>query len=261
MTAEGQPLTKGCITDLDGLATTFNQLHGTGVVRMKSLIVPYHFGNQVSSIQYVQVPCGSSIGTHLQQETDELYFLLEGTGELITNREASLVQTGDLILAPRFTWHAIENVDSSDELTFLAIEVSTRSYVGCVPTTIHDLYGSLRPTTTLLSARIDEERAPFQAFTLDLMKYFTGGWDHLSIIELPAFCHLDAYTLTTQDENLLVYEGQATIEVDNQAFHTNETSSGRLNAYVSTGVSRRILNTGPNRLRVLSVRFHNSCNV
>ena len=255
-----QPLTRGCISDFSGAATTLSQLRGNGVVRNKSLIVPFHFGRAVNSIEYVQLDPGASVGEHVQ-DVDEIYFLLTGAGELTTNGEMSLVQAGDLVLAPRFTRHSIQNTHDIP-LNFLVIEVRTHSYVRGDPTTITDLVSRFQPTKTLFPARLRGDLTELLAVTLDLRKYFTGSWDHLSLVELPAACRLDAYFLPEYDENLLVYGGHGSIEVDGHEFLTDHgfltEAEGKygLNAYVPAGISRRIINrSSVETLLVLSVRF------
>lgn len=257
MFTAAQPLTRGCVTDLSRPAITLNQLQGTGRVFNKSLVIPFHFGSSVNSIEYVQVQPGSSVGEHVQ-DVDEIYFLTQGLGELTTNGEKSVVQAGDLVLAPRFTRHAIRNTHEHSSLDFLVIEMKTRSYVSCTPTTITSLFSRLQSTKTLLSAWVGPERRciPIKAFTIDLMKYFTGGWDHLSLMELPAGCRVNPYVLLEQDENLLIYEGYATIEIDGHPFQTEEEGKYGLNAYVPAGIERSLINrSSVDPLRVLSVRL------
>ncbi|HLG77698.1 MAG TPA: cupin domain-containing protein [Ktedonobacteraceae bacterium] len=249
-----RPLTRGCVSDFSGAATTLNQLRGTGIVRNKSLIIPFHFGRNVSSIEYVQLEPGASVGEH-EQEVDELYFLMTGAGQLTTNGEMSDVQAEDLVLAPRFTRHSIQNTHDIP-LDFLVIEVRTSSYVKGEPTTITDLPSRFQSTKNLFPARLRGELAELLAVTIDLRKHFTGSWDHLSLIELPAACRLDAYCVPEYDENLLVYSGHGAIEVDGREFLTDEEARYGLNAYVPAGIRRRIINrSSVDPLRVLSVRF------
>lgn len=249
-----QPLTRGCISNFSGAATTLSQLRGNGVVRNKSLIIPFHFGKTVNSIEYVQLDPGASVGEHVQ-DVDEMYFLLTGAGELTTNGEMSLVQAGDLVLAPRFTRHSIQNTHDIP-LDFLVIEVQAYSYVSGYSTTITDLASRFQPTKTLFPARLRGELSELLAVTIDLRKHFTGPWDHLSLVELPASCRLDVYCLPAFDENLLVYGGHGTIEVDGYEFLTDEEARYSLNAYVPAGITRRVINrSSVEPLRLLSVRF------
>lgn len=257
MFAATQPRTRGCVTDLASPALTINQLQGTGIVLNKSLVVPLHFGHSLNSIEFVQIQPESSVGEHVQ-ETDEIYFLTQGVGELTTNGEKSVVRVGDLILAPRFTRHSIRNTDAFSSLNFLVIEVKTRSYVSCSPMAIDDLFGRLQSTKTLLSAWVGPERqcVPIRACTIDLMQYFTGGWGHLSLMELPPGCRVNSYALP-DDEDLLIYKGHATIEVDGRLFQTDEEGKYGLNAYVPAGVERSLINrSSVELLYLLSVRLH-----
>ncbi|MEO9028936.1 MAG: hypothetical protein ABI413_08985 [Ktedonobacteraceae bacterium] len=250
-----RPLTRGCITDFFGPTLTLNQLRGDGVVLNKSLVIPVHFGETVNSVEYVQIQHCSSVGEHVQN-TDELSFIAVGCGELTTNGETSTIQVGDLILAPRFTKHSIRNTQEYHSLDFLAVEVQTPSYIKHPPTTITALHTRLQPTETRCPALVGPQRVPLSAFTVDLTKYFSGPWDQLSLLELPAGCCTEEYVLPC-NENLLVYEGgHATIEVDGNSFMTDEERECRLNAFVPAGITRRIVNrSSVAPLHVLSVWF------
>ena len=47
--------------------------------------------------------------------------------------------------------------------------------------------------TNMGTHRLRGDLTELLAVTMDLRKYFTGLWDHLSLVELSAACRLDAY--------------------------------------------------------------------
>ncbi len=53
------------------------------------------------------LPAGGQTQRHHHARTEEIYFLLEGEGELELNGEKRLVRPGDAILIPPGTRHAI----------------------------------------------------------------------------------------------------------------------------------------------------------
>ena len=61
---------------------------------------------------------GQATERHYHGETEEIYFLLAGTGEMEVDGERSSVGAGDAILIPPRAWHQIR-ADDGGELRFL----------------------------------------------------------------------------------------------------------------------------------------------
>jgi mannose-6-phosphate isomerase-like protein (cupin superfamily) len=61
---------------------------------------------------------GQSTQRHYHAETEELYVLLEGGGEMEIEGERARVGPGDAVLIPPGAWHQIQ-ADSGGELRFL----------------------------------------------------------------------------------------------------------------------------------------------
>ena len=59
------------------------------------------------SLAEAHVPAGSRTERHYHKLAEELYFILEGTGEIELDRERRIVGPGDAILIPSGTWHTI----------------------------------------------------------------------------------------------------------------------------------------------------------
>jgi mannose-6-phosphate isomerase-like protein (cupin superfamily) len=61
---------------------------------------------------------GQSTQRHYHADTEELYVLLEGGGEMEVDGERAHVEAGDAVLIPPGAWHQIR-ADSGGELRFL----------------------------------------------------------------------------------------------------------------------------------------------
>jgi mannose-6-phosphate isomerase-like protein (cupin superfamily) len=55
------------------------------------------------------LPPGAAIGRHYHLETEELYYILDGTGEMSVGAETQTVGGGDCILIPRNEIHTLRN--------------------------------------------------------------------------------------------------------------------------------------------------------
>lgn len=60
------------------------------------------------SLAEATLPPGRATERHYHRESEELYFLLEGTGEMELDGERRSVGPGDAILIPAGAWHTIE---------------------------------------------------------------------------------------------------------------------------------------------------------
>ncbi len=61
---------------------------------------------------------GAATGRHYHRETEEIYYLVEGSGEMEVDGERRSVGPGDAILIPPGAWHQIR-ADVSGPLRFL----------------------------------------------------------------------------------------------------------------------------------------------
>lgn len=61
---------------------------------------------------------GQATQRHYHGEAEEIYFLLEGTGELEIDGDEASVATGDAVLIPPGAWHSIQ-ATGSERLRFL----------------------------------------------------------------------------------------------------------------------------------------------
>jgi mannose-6-phosphate isomerase-like protein (cupin superfamily) len=78
------------------------------------------------SLAEAHVPTGGSTQRHYHKVSEELYFILEGTGRMEVAGETRDVGVGDAILIPAGAWHTIE---AREALRFLCC---------CAPPYAHD---------------------------------------------------------------------------------------------------------------------------
>ena len=71
---------------------------------------------QNQSLAEARVPAGGRTQRHYHKAAEELYFILEGKGEIELNSDRRIVGPGDAILIPPGTWHTIK---ATEPLRFL----------------------------------------------------------------------------------------------------------------------------------------------
>jgi mannose-6-phosphate isomerase-like protein (cupin superfamily) len=70
------------------------------------------------SLAEATLRAGQATARHYHRESEELYYLLEGSGEMELNGERARVGPGDAILIPPGAWHQIR-ADEDGPLRFL----------------------------------------------------------------------------------------------------------------------------------------------
>ena len=83
------------------------------------------FESALSFVDYVEIPPGASIGIHRHGRTEEIYFIVEGSGLMTTNGQTYPVCSGDLIVNKPDWIHGLVN-DSRQVLKVLVWEVDCR---------------------------------------------------------------------------------------------------------------------------------------
>ncbi|MEM9284212.1 MAG: cupin domain-containing protein [Verrucomicrobiota bacterium] len=70
------------------------------------------------SLAEATVPSGRATERHWHKESEEFYFILEGSGKMEINRKTKSIRPGDAILIPAGQWHQI-TADQGTRLRFL----------------------------------------------------------------------------------------------------------------------------------------------
>jgi mannose-6-phosphate isomerase-like protein (cupin superfamily) len=75
------------------------------------------------AFEWSRLPVGGVCGEHVHTRTEELYFILSGSGDMVLNGTPHSVSAGDVVVTGVGASHALRNTHSSDDLTWLVIEL------------------------------------------------------------------------------------------------------------------------------------------
>ena len=67
-------------------------------------------GSPLLKVALVEVPPGSSVGVHVHEGTEELYYVIEGRARYWDGDNETMVEGGTITFTPSGTSHGIENV-------------------------------------------------------------------------------------------------------------------------------------------------------
>jgi mannose-6-phosphate isomerase-like protein (cupin superfamily) len=73
------------------------------------------------------LPAGGAVGRHRHLETEEIYYILHGTGRMTVGSDVCEVGAGDAIFIPRAHAHTLENTGSTP-MTILLVCGPAYSY-------------------------------------------------------------------------------------------------------------------------------------
>ena len=66
------------------------------------------------------LPLGKAVMPHYHLETEEIYYILRGAGEMIIDNERRAVTAGDAVFIPRGATHSLENT-GTEAMTILLV--------------------------------------------------------------------------------------------------------------------------------------------
>jgi mannose-6-phosphate isomerase-like protein (cupin superfamily) len=205
-------LTGLSIADTRHPIETHAQLGGAGIVYNKALAIPVHIGRPWNSIEFVSIPPGENgVGKHTQG-TDEIYLLVEGTGELVTNDAPRTVSEGLLVIAPKGTTHEIRNTSNEQWLSFLVVELLSPEGADIYPPTFLDLYKNLLQSQFHTVTPGQQLFQPLVA-NVDLSRYFAADWGMLSLLSLPAGATVEEFVEPECDQLIFGVCGFPTIHI------------------------------------------------
>ena|SRR5579884_3125722 len=236
---------------------TPQQLDGEGNVYNQVLAVTSHIGGALNSLEFVNIPpaengVASSVGEH-EQGTDEIYFVVEGTGILTTNGIPHKVSPGFLAIAPRGTKHSICNLSMQDWLRFLVMELKTPDeLVTHQPAHIEGLLSAMQESDAFHPAEVGQQSIPLEVASVDLSGYFASPFGLLRVVRIPVGARVGPYQEPDHDENLLSVEGFAQVRLGADLCITS--GHERLNVFVPREVTRMIVNpSSKDPLTILSL--------
>ena len=97
-------------------AAVINTPHGS---KIRSLIDRTTSNIERCSLAEEVLPIGSKVGRHHHIETEEVYYILHGSGRMIVGDEVRDVAAGDAIFIPRGFTHALENTGQEPMIILL----------------------------------------------------------------------------------------------------------------------------------------------
>ncbi|MGB7924697.1 MAG: cupin domain-containing protein [Pyrinomonadaceae bacterium] len=105
-------------------SSIINTPHGSEI---RPLIDRTTSGIEQCSLAEEVLPPGAAVGRHHHIETEEIYYILQGTGRMTVGDERREVAAGDAIFIPRRHTHTLENT-GSDPMTILLVCGPAYSY-------------------------------------------------------------------------------------------------------------------------------------
>jgi mannose-6-phosphate isomerase-like protein (cupin superfamily) len=89
--------------------TVLNTPHGSEI---RSLIDRTNSDIELCSLAEEVLPPGKAVRRHHHLQTEEIYYILHGEGEMTVGSETQKVKTGDAIFIPRTKTHTLKNTSN-----------------------------------------------------------------------------------------------------------------------------------------------------
>jgi mannose-6-phosphate isomerase-like protein (cupin superfamily) len=105
---------------------------GDGVLKWRRLATGSHLWSDWDGFEWVALVPGAQAGMHQHVHTEELFYILSGSGVVTLDGETFEVAPGDVVLTPLMSSHAVVNTGDSD-LEYLVIEVFPPTISGALP--------------------------------------------------------------------------------------------------------------------------------
>ncbi|HFK1758436.1 cupin domain-containing protein [Bacillus cereus ATCC 10876] len=96
---------------------------GNNPLRKVRLYEKNDFKTPLDFIDYVMVPPNTTIGIHTHDNNEEIYFILEGTGEMLIGNDKVNIKEGDVIVNPAYGTHGLIN-NSDDHIKIFIFQVN-----------------------------------------------------------------------------------------------------------------------------------------
>jgi mannose-6-phosphate isomerase-like protein (cupin superfamily) len=103
-------------------------LGGQGLAQYRRALEPTVFVTNWSYVDHLLLPPGSSEGRHRHTGVEEVYFVMNGSGEVQVNGETAAIAKGDAVPVLLNQVHAFRN-NGSEDLEFMIIGVAIQKWV------------------------------------------------------------------------------------------------------------------------------------
>lgn len=94
---------------------------GNGSVSVKEILLKGEYKGNAKMIADVTIEPHCSIGEHLHNDEEEIYYILSGTAEYNDNGRKEKLSAGDSCICLGGEKHGIENVSDSENLRLIAV--------------------------------------------------------------------------------------------------------------------------------------------
>jgi len=103
-------------------------LGGQGTVRYRRALHPEIFRTNWSYVDHLLLPAGASEGRHRHIGVEEVYYVMNGTGEVQVNEETTAIKKGDAVPVLLNKVHSFRN-NGSQDLELMIIGIATQKWV------------------------------------------------------------------------------------------------------------------------------------
>lgn len=218
------------VGNTDGPTTYYDLMGGMGTVRLKRLLSGPQMASSLEIAERVEFLKGASCGLHQHHQTEEIYYLLDGDGEMEMDGERLEVHSGDLVITPLGSTHSIGGFGNTN-VAILVMEV---------------LPGPKGPRGApariampeLLADRATSPTAGVRVASVDLAKHFTGAWGPFELAALEPGATLGPRIARDAEQFLYVARGHARLEFGGW----QETGCAGLHLVVPPGMAWTVVN-------------------
>ncbi|MBH5320318.1 cupin domain-containing protein [Paenibacillus sp. GSMTC-2017] len=92
---------------------------GQGFLRKVRAYQSNDFSTNIDFIDYIEVPPGVTIGHHQHANNEEIYFIVEGTGQMGIEDRVLTVESGNVIVNPVYGSHSLINTSQAVMKVFI----------------------------------------------------------------------------------------------------------------------------------------------
>ena len=106
------------ILNLNSIKTTLAH----NEIKRKALVKVGDLQSKVQTVNYAWLEPGEYFSPHKHDDCEELYFFLEGKGEMKINDKTFEVKKNDFVVVEKGEWHSLKNL-SSKKLFFFTVRI------------------------------------------------------------------------------------------------------------------------------------------